>query len=320
MKKLLFTFVALLLASNAMADRVVVFDANAGDWPAGFDVIDIEAYYDIELNTEYVTATLDLNGFACYTPDQDVFYYAVNALSFYANNFWAEPEATHCGIKKIVFDCFNFFGMGGAQNISIANEEDIPNGSYTYVMNDFEYEGMPTSTGTFECGEDGKYPLMVDFEGEAYIYKITVYIDADGEEPSEPTAAPSISATTQMGVHAYYMELNPSEDCDLYYRYQKDDGGWSDWILYDGPVAFTEDGYYQVEAYAIAPGKGESRHVGCSFVVTPRTGLDELSGEKTVAGVRYFNMAGQEMLQADGLTIQVTTYSDGTQSVSKIVK
>lgn len=308
------------MASSAMADRVVVFDADGGDWPAGFDVFDHMSYDEIDLSTEYVTATLNLFGFACYTNEDDPhFYYAVDAMRFIANNFWAEPDATHCGIKKIVFDCYNFFGLG-AEQITIANEEDIPNGSYTYEMNDVGQYGMPTSTGTFECSEDGKFPMMVEFEGEAYIYKITVYIDADSEEPSTPTAPPSISATTQMGVHAYYMVLDPSEDCDLYYRYQKDNGGWSDWILYDGPVAFTEDGYYQVEAYAIAPGKGESLHVGCSFVVTPRTGLDELNGEKSVAGVRYYNMAGQEMLQPDGLTIQVITYSDGTNSVSKIVK
>ena len=50
------------------------------------------------------------------------------------------------------------------------------------------------------------------------------------------------------------------------------------------------------------------------------TAVDEVSTGKTVAGVRYFNMAGQEMAQPDGLTIQVTTYSDGTTSAVKVVK
>jgi hypothetical protein len=41
---------------------------------------------------------------------------------------------------------------------------------------------------------------------------------------------------------------------------------------------------------------------------------------KTVASVRYFNAAGQEMQQANGLTIMVTTYTDGTSSAVKVVK
>ncbi len=50
------------------------------------------------------------------------------------------------------------------------------------------------------------------------------------------------------------------------------------------------------------------------------TAVDEVSTGKTVAGVRYFNMAGQEMQEPSGLTIQVTTYSDGTTSAVKVVK
>ena len=50
------------------------------------------------------------------------------------------------------------------------------------------------------------------------------------------------------------------------------------------------------------------------------TAVDEVSTGKTVAGVRYFNMAGQEMQEPSGLTIQVTTYSDGTTSATKVVK
>ena len=50
------------------------------------------------------------------------------------------------------------------------------------------------------------------------------------------------------------------------------------------------------------------------------TGIDELLNGKTVAGVRYFNMAGQEMQEANGVTIVVTTYTDGTTSAVKVIK
>ena len=50
------------------------------------------------------------------------------------------------------------------------------------------------------------------------------------------------------------------------------------------------------------------------------TKVNELNAGKTVANVRYFNVAGQEMAQPEGMTIQVTTYTDGTTSAAKVVK
>ena len=51
-----------------------------------------------------------------------------------------------------------------------------------------------------------------------------------------------------------------------------------------------------------------------------QTGFSEINEGKTVAGVRYYNMAGQEMAQPNGVTIQVTTYTDGTTSSAKVMK
>ncbi len=48
--------------------------------------------------------------------------------------------------------------------------------------------------------------------------------------------------------------------------------------------------------------------------------VNELNEGKTVTGVRYYNMAGQQMAQPSGLTIQVTSYSDGTTSTAKVIK
>ena len=54
--------------------------------------------------------------------------------------------------------------------------------------------------------------------------------------------------------------------------------------------------------------------------VSKQTGVDEMTTGKTVAGVRYFNLAGQEMQEANGMTIVVTTYTDGTTSAVKVMK
>ncbi len=48
--------------------------------------------------------------------------------------------------------------------------------------------------------------------------------------------------------------------------------------------------------------------------------VEEVNAGKEVSAVRYFNVAGQEMAQPNGLTIQVTTYTDGTTSATKVIK
>ena len=50
------------------------------------------------------------------------------------------------------------------------------------------------------------------------------------------------------------------------------------------------------------------------------TGVNDVAVGKQVAGIRYFNVAGQEMAAPSGLTIQVTTYTDGTTSAVKVIK
>lgn len=48
--------------------------------------------------------------------------------------------------------------------------------------------------------------------------------------------------------------------------------------------------------------------------------VSEMAGGKEVSAVRYFNMAGQELSQPHGLTIQVTTFTDGTTMATKVIK
>lgn len=54
--------------------------------------------------------------------------------------------------------------------------------------------------------------------------------------------------------------------------------------------------------------------------VYPHTAVNEVSTAKQVSSVSYYNMAGQQLSQPSGLTIQVTTYSDGTTSATKVIK
>ncbi len=139
-------------------------------------------------------------------------------------------------------------------------------------------------------------------------------------QPTEKTGAPLFNGYTTDGIHAYFIELIPSEPSVIYYRVQYNDGEFTEWTEYEDILDFTEDGKYRVEAYAIADGKLASDPVAYEFYVSPFTGLSEVANGKTVAGVRYYNMAGQEMQEANGMTIVVTTYTDGTTSAVKVIK
>ncbi len=94
--------------------------------------------------------------------------------------------------------------------------------------------------------------------------------------------------------------------------------GEQDQIIVDGV------GQYTITCYAAMTGYQNSPDGGCFFTILPNdappTAIDELVNGKTVAGVRYFNMAGQEMQEANGMTIVVTTYTDGTTSAVKVMK
>lgn len=60
----------------------------------------------------------------------------------------------------------------------------------------------------------------------------------------------------------------------------------------------------------------------CKFFVTNKqTGVTDVTAAKTVKSVRYYNAAGQQSSNAfEGINIVVTSYTDGTQAISKQVK
>ena len=168
---------------------------------------------------------------------------------------------------------------------------------------------FPDATAMLGCGTNVDLPLT----RIQYTYE-------EGTEPTEKTGAPTFHGYTEDGIHGYFVEIIPTEESVIYYRIIYPDGTETDWAEYEEILSFEGDGKYRVEAYAVADGKLPSEQIAYEFVVAPITGIDEMMSGKTVAGVRYFNMAGQEMTEANGLTIMVTTYTDGTTSAVKVVK
>ena len=93
----------------------------------------------------------------------------------------------------------------------------------------------------------------------------------------------------------------------LVYFYRTNEG--------DNPL-FTENIGIQV-FYTVNGVKNASEIV---WLYDIDTNVAETLAGKTVANVRYFNVAGQEMAEPNGLTIKVTTYTDGTTNAVKVMK
>ena len=148
--------------------------------------------------------------------------------------------------------------------------------------------------------------------------------DVPPVEPTEKTGAPVFNGYTTDGIHAYFVEILPTDEGSvIYYRVlYPGEEEYTEWAVYDEILSFEGDGKHRVEAYAVAPNKLPSEQIAYEFVVEPEppTSISEMMNGKTVAGVRYFNLAGQEVTEANGLTIVVTTYTDGTTSAVKVMK
>ncbi len=121
------------------------------------------------------------------------------------------------------------------------------------------------------------------------------------------------------GRYATITITNNDEGENVVIEYSLDGG---EWLTYNPevPVTVSGEGTHTVKARAKADGKDWSEVESVDIKIDKTTSVNELVNGKTVAGVRYFNMAGQEMQEANGITIVVTTYTDGTTSAVKVIK
>lgn len=176
----------------------------------------------------------------------------------------------------------------------------------------------PEVTDFFDCGDESGYTRLdfninlVDDEGNplnADCLTYSIYTDYDQLFTFDyATYGPQNGFDTDMTEIPYGYS---GEDFYLrrvyFYRTNMGDNPMFDWRI-GIQVNYTVNGV-----------SNKSDIVYLEVYPKP-TAIDELADGKTVAGVRYYNMAGQEMAQPNGLTIQVTTYSDGTTSATKVIK
>ncbi len=223
--------------------------------------------------------------------------------------------------------------------------EDDPNAHLVVTVTTGEgtktYEGDGTVEVVIPRGED------LDIANINVVATVETPADYDGVTPGtaalynewiEPlapkTATPSIDVefgTAEWdnegnlvtdGRTATITITNNDEDPNAVIEYSFDG---ETWVVYDEPIPVAiADGAtetsYTVYARAKADNKRMSDTADETFTIDESTSVNELVNGKTVASKRFFNMAGQEMTEANGVTIVVTTYTDGTTSAVKVIK
>ena len=225
------------------------------------------------------------------------------------------PEA-FVGTADVTFN-------GNVATISYTSND--PNATVEVTLN-----GDPL-TVEFENGvATWEAPTTADVEG-TYTYTVAIKVTPDGEnfvgEPvsdsdtysftMEKTAEPVIAVVDENAHHCYFT-VTGEGDVHVYVDgvevFPNANGQYAIYAVEGQAVD------YVITATAQGAGKLISDEATKNYHFDAWDGVDELVNGKTVAGVRYYNMAGQEMQQANGMTIVVTTYTDGTTSAVKVMK
>ena len=186
---------------------------------------------------------------------------------------------------------------------------------------------MPTADDWYDCGDESGYSKFyftlptTDVDGnmldpELISYAVWV-IDGMGGEPYKFTF-PAVDYTFDLYEDIdevpYDLYSSAVDFHDYYvYMYRTNEN--------DNPLFVRDDthnGNIGIQAiYTVDRGRNES---AIAWLYDIPSGVNEVNANKTVANVRFYNVAGQEVAQPSGMTIKVTTYTDGTTSAVKVVK
>jgi hypothetical protein len=238
-----------------------------------------------------------------------------------------------------------------APNINVVTDTENQKVIITVTGEGTVTAAVETAAGTTNYTDqdgDGKIVIEIPFGEEADIANITATAmattvpegyDAISETPGTAqenginipalpakTAKPTIDVSFDEvdGKTIAYVTFKNNDESAATIWYSTDNG--ETWNEYNPAVPVTfiatdENQEITVLARAQAEGKAMSEEADRTFELNnTATSVSELVNGKAVAGVRYFNMAGQEMQEANGITIVVTTYTDGTTSAVKVIK
>ena len=197
----------------------------------------------------------------------------------------------------------------------------------TITLDDETIVLVRATANTYQLPDYGTYEVTATVTGEGYdpISKKATLVWTKPAQPEVPEAPQITIDTTDAAVIVGAGDVEGA----TVVLYQCDDETGANPRVIENPTAFSrEDADRTVYVYAVATNDAGSTQSAVTAVSIPAkpitppdpTSSNEMNGGKAIANVRYFNMAGQEMQEANGMTIVVTTYTDGTTSAVKVMK
>ena len=293
----------------------VIGDANGYNVPLHYEANDPNAIVTVTVNGNTVNVTWDENGNATLVLGEAPAYGEYNIVLTVAvgdtDHYEGDPvEAT----KKV-----EIAQPAAPQPMISFNTQD--DGSVTVVVTNAT--SYTITVNGVEWTEGDNIPQT--YVDQVIVVDATNHIDgyADNTNHAETTLvakdknpAEKPVITHQVGDAAVTVTVtpDPNTDGDLVY-----DGAYS-YVRGDADYTVTVTAYTTEGDTYLASDVTTYTFVVPAKEPTPPTSIDELINGQNVAGVRYFNMAGQEMSEANGMTIVVVTYTDGTTNAVKVMK
>ena len=145
--------------------------------------------------------------------------------------------------------------------------------------------------------------------------KVNFFSWDDTSSPNGNWPGETITQTMTVNGVKFYYDTYTIKSKDYYVNFvfnQGSSSGQTEDVTYVNKTSFFE--------IATQTNKYQVNDVTDIYLPYLTDGVDEINSNKQVANVRYYNLMGQEMKDADGLTIVVTTYTDGTISSAKVLK
>ena len=306
-------FGAALSPDNWLVSPEVVLNGQLSFWANGQD-----PSYAKEHFAAYVTVG-DPNDLSGYVALSDVIEATGTCTEYTFDLSEYEGQTGHIAIRH--FDCYDMFRLN-IDDVAIGNPA---NRAAEWTNMDHVDAPFTTLTG---LEPETTYEVQVQAV-DAYNYDLVsdwcesvVFTTLPEQAPQGQTAAPEIVTTPDDEVFTFtgqVKEGDPEAEVSIYVI--NEDG---ERVLVTNPFVVTrteEDQIIQLVAVAHIDGQIDGETIITVLVPARKiTGIDELMSGKSIATVRYFNMAGQEMQQPSGMTIVVTTYTDGTTTAAKVMK
>ncbi len=225
---------------------------------------------------------------------------------------------------------FNTSEIKGTVTSVVVNTRDVQETatvSVTVGDTPFTCSGSTTATNTsadYSFSGTGSGTILVRIDrGERMtnaIFVKSIIVTYRDEDETVITVNPDFGEYESAQTVFVTVENMP-KDAVIVYNFVTSSPKGPEWQEYDDTkgISVEQSGLLTV-AVNDAHGEEITSIEGEYVIKGVATGIEAISG-KAVAGVRYYNVAGMASDKAfDGVNIVVTTYTDGTQVVTKVVK